>query len=91
MTFSSTQQQHLLTALRHLSQENTRDFEGVMWLEFGDDWLSVVQRLVKRGIILFGGWGTGEASLTSKGLAFLAALMRHREARTSPESLAVSL
>lgn len=91
MTFSSAQQQRLLAALRHLAQENTRDFEGVMWLEFGDDWLAVVRGLVKRGIILFGGWGTGEASLTSKGLAFLAALTRHREVRASPGSLAVSL
>jgi hypothetical protein len=82
MTFNGVQQQALLEALVVLERGDSRLFEDVLWLRFGDDWTGLRDLLVRRAYIANKTTEREALELTARGLKFVQGLRLHASARS---------
>lgn len=61
----------LREALNVLAMGSPSRFEDLMWLGFGDDWLPMVDRLVRGGYVRLNGRERTQPQLTDRGRAFI--------------------
>ncbi len=67
MKLTESQASALARALHFLTNGHSSRFEDVLWLEFGDDWWPVRERLVKRGYVRMLGGVKDTLAVTERG------------------------